>query len=487
MAESRFQPSFRGVAHQMRRGMLCLLALTVYGVGTSLTPATGQEQADAPSAWKDVELSPEFKELLTALKANGPFNDAARGFLEASILPQLESDANRSTLDEIRKKIRDRFLLSIGNEQAFTQASTLVRDKMNDLSRNAKADPFVRVQAMLLVGDLVDKARLPWTPALETLAAAAQDASLAPGVRVAAMVGLANHVNVLARLPAEQAAKVRESVSGVLAGILSSAPEAGKDGATATRPVATVWMAARGLAMLPQVMNPAMPDMAAKLVAVLGDASWPVDVRVRAAAALGRMAGKESGIDGSQAVAAIKKLAIVALESDRAEAKQQIERRAYTGGAGQPAFQPRQPMPPMGVMPGGQPSEDGLRETVCRRAAWRLYTLGDAIDPKATKGGLAPLLDKDGAEAKRLASVLKEAGEALDAGPYGDNLLAALNALDPAGAKKRADEAAKLAAAEPEADMPAEPGNEADPKAPADKKPSPKPGDSPFGESPFGK
>jgi hypothetical protein len=142
-------------------------------------------------------------------------------------------------------------------------------------------------------------------------------------------------------------------------------------------------------------------------------------------------------------------------------------------------------MPEMGGMPGmgGElPAEDGLRSAVCRRAAWRLYALGDAIVPDSKKGGLATLIDKDGDGAKQLAALLKDGGEALDAEPYGYVLLEALDELDPDGVKKRAAEAAPAGAAdEPEAPAPTEPA------APGKDKPAPKPAkkpDSPFGDSP---
>ena len=125
----------------------------------------------------------------------------------------------------------------------------------------------------------------------------------------------------------------------------------------------------------------------------------------------------------------------------------------------------------------GQPAEDGLSMAVCRRAAWRLYTLGDALVSDAKGGGLATLLGDDAAAAQQLARLLKDSGEKLDVDPYGYVLLEALDDLDPAGAKKRAGLATPAAPAEKPAD--------AGPAVPGGDKPAPKPGDSPFGDSPF--
>jgi hypothetical protein len=481
---------FRLRADRGIRGLIpgiVVATLCCTGLGR-MSAGLAQPAENAFATWKDVEASPQFKDVSTALRGGGPFNDAARDFLSTAILPQFESEENLPTLDDVRKKIRDRVLLVIGNDDSFAQAGTFVMDRLDEFARDANRDPLLRVNAMLFIGEMTDKGRLPWATALPTLAAAAQDAALDPAVRIAALTGLSNHLASLTRLSGDQATAVRAAIAATLPTLLPPAAAGNPAGGVEPRSHAASWLAARGLGMLPLAVNPATPDIAARLVAVIDDPSWPVDVRVRAAAALGKTVGAESGVATEPVLKAIRTLAIAALDADRLEARRLLELQAYkagggAGAGGAPGFVPRGPMPGMAGSVGEALAEDGLRSGVCRRAAWRLYTLGDAIVPDSKKGGLAALIEKDGDSAKQLAALLKESGEALDAEPYGYVLLKALDELDPDGVKKRAAEAAPAGAAdEPEAPAPAEPA------APGTDKPAPKPApkpDSPFGDSPF--
>lgn len=469
--------------HPMHRLPACLgVAVTGLAILPAMVSARAQDagQAGAATTWKDVEQSAAFKEMATAIKGSGySFDDTAKTFLQTSLFPLLEHEANRPTLDDVRKKIRDRFLLGIGNDQAFEQANAFVSASMADVARNAKADPVVRVQAMLLIGDLTDKGRLPWTPAAETLAAAVRDSSLASGVRVAAMAGLGLHANALPRLAADRAETVRTTVAAAVESLLEAAAA---EKPARSRGVEEAWMASRGLGILPTVMNSAGAEMASRLTATIEDASWPIDVRVRAAAALGKTVGPESGVKGPEAVAALRNLAIASLEADRVDANRVLDLREYTGGAGQPAFQPGGPMPPMGGPASKGPNEDGFSELACRRTAWRLYTLGDAIDGKGRKTTLASLCEGNEAEeAKTLAALLKQSGERLTTEPFGYVFFKVFEAVDPAAAKKHADELARRPVEEPGPAEGGEPPGDA-----KDQKPGTKPNESPFGDNPFG-
>lgn len=445
-----------------------------------LAPASAQPAGDAVAAWKDVEASPQFKEVATALKGGGPFGDAAREFLATVILPQFEVAENLPTLDDVRKKIRDRLLLVIGSNDSFEQASGFVRDSLDRVARDTNGDPLLRVNAMLFIGEMTDKGRIPWPAALQTLAAAADDTALDPAVRIAAVVGLGNHLSAVARLPGDQATAVRTTLAATLPSLLPP-PANDPDGGVVLRSPAAAWLAARGLGLLPQAMNPVTPDIAAQLVTVIDDASWPFDVRVRAAATLGKTAGLESGVAPLPLVESIRKLAIAALDADRLEAQRLVELQSFKAGVGAGGGGGRQgPMPGMVGIEGEQLAEDGLSTAVCRRAAWRLYTLGDAIVPDSKKAGLAAMIEKDAGAAEQLAALLKEMGETLDAEPYGYVFLKALDDLDPVGAKKRAAQAAREGTPEQPVDT-----APAAPVAPGDNMPAPKPNDSPFGASPF--
>lgn len=452
------------------------LAVVAGPIGMAGPPsALGQPPAAGFATWKDVELSPQFKEVITSLKSGGPFTDAARDYVASVILPQFDKDENLPTLDEVRKKIRDRLLLTIGDDSSFNQASTFVRDRLSEVARDPKADLLRRVNAMMFIGEMTDKARAPWSPALEPLAAAARDTTLDPAVRIAAVVGLNNHLADMPRMTADQAAAIRATVAATLPSLLPGSTNAPPGDAGARSPV-EAWLAARGFDMLPGVMNPVPREVASRLVAVIDDASWPFDSRVRAAVALGKTVGPESGVDPQAVVASIRGIAVAALDADRLAGQRLIELQSFAAGAGPPGSLP-------GVVPGtaeaggGEVAKDGLSTAICRRAAWRLYSLGDAIVPDSKTGGLAALLDQGAESAQQIAVLLKEIGVAIDAEPFGNVLLRSLNELDPAGAKKRA-------AGDRKPDAPQQP-TDAGPAAPGNDKPPAKPSDSPFGDSPF--
>jgi hypothetical protein len=480
-----FQQFFRLTCGRYGRTKAAVILAALFSLGGpgAPPPACGQPPADGFATWKDVEMSPQFKEVVAGLKSEGPFNEAARTFVTSVILPQFDKAENLPTLDEVRKKIRDRLLLAIGNEAAFTEAGSFIRDRLAGIVRDPQADLLQRVNAMMFIGEMTDKERIPWQPALETLAAVARDPDLDPAVRIAAVAGMNNHLGGVTRMTAEKGAAVRAAVAASLSDVLPPPVADPKDAAARHSPAAS-WLAARTMAVLPRVMNPVSPEIASRLVAMIDDASWPVDVRVRAAAALGKTVGAESGVNAPTVIASVRDLAIMALDSDRREGKRLTELQSFMAGAGAGGGIPgpmRGAMPGMGPdmmgIDGEQAAEDGLSMAVCRRAAWRLYTLGDAILPDAKKGGFAALLDQDADAAGRLAVLLKEIGETLDAEPYGYVLLQGLDDLDPAGAKKRAGLATPADAPQQPADSsPAKPGND---------KPAPKPTDSPFGDSPF--
>lgn len=463
-------------SHLRPLAMVSSAVLSIAGLGGSV-PVLAQPPAGEFASWKDVETSPQFKEVTTALKGDGGFNDAARNLVTTAILPQLANDDNLPAIDEVRKKIRDRFLLAIGNQASFEQASLFVRDRLDGIARDANADLLQRVNAMVFLGEMTDKGRNPWPPALQSLAAAAGDPGLDPAVRIAAVTGIMNHLARLRGMTGDQATATRTTVAAVLPNLLPEPAPEGKEPA-APRSQAASWLAARSFGLLPQVMNPIPPEIAARLVAVIDDPSWSFDVRVRAAMALGKTAGPDSGVDAPAVLASIRSLAIAAVDADRLEGQRLTTLQSFQSGGGAAGrFAPQGPMPMPGGIDGENVAEDGLSIAVCRRAAWRLYTLGDSIVPDAKSGGLAALLGNDAAAAQRLASLLKESGEAVDAEPYGYVLLEALDDLDPAGAKKRSGLATPTAPLEKPAD--------AVPALPNGDKPMPKPTDSPFGDSPF--
>ena len=415
--------------------------------------------------WGKVEACREIRELKEKLREGGQVDDAARLFLAETALPQLALEDNRSTIERTRKRIREILLADVGDEKAHGDISLMIEEFMTAVARDDQADPAVRVNAMLLVGELKAKNGKPWPPAASALAAAAGDKSLPAGVRIAAMVGVTKHVTA-----GERDAGAIETLAPPVIAILTEPPVPGGG-------IEHDWLVSRAVQLVPLLARPAPPQVAGGIVTLLGDETRPIDLRVRAAAALGATADAESGVDVAAAVEAIRKLAITALESEEQAAaarrlEDQYRRGGTAGNAGSGMPAPPPPPPGMPAMPGtglegmGLPVVDPLAtpEQACRRAAWRLHTLGTAILSADQKQGLAVLLGDAGEAAKTLAGQLVSEGFVIDADPVEDALLDALDVLRPPVAGEKA---AKRPARQPKPDEPADDGGkpDGDPKA----------------------
>jgi len=407
--------------------------------------------------WPKVEACREIRELKEKLREGGQVDAAARLFLEETALPQLALDDNRSTIERTRKRIREILLADVGDEKAYGDVSLLIAEFMTALARDDQADPAARVNAMLLVGELKAKNGKPWPPAALALAAAAGDKGLPDGVRIAALAGVARHVTA-----GEGDEAIAKTFGPPVIAILT-------EPATPDSGIEHDWMVSRAVQLVPLLARPAPPKVAGAIATLLGDETRPIDLRVRAAAALGATADADSGVDTAAAVEAIRKLAITALESEeKAAAARRLEDLYRRGGAadkagpGMPAPPPGMPaMPGMGFEGMGPPVVDPLAtpEQACRRAAWRLHTLGTAILSADRKQGLALLLGDAGEAAKTLAGQLVGEGLTIDADPVEDALLDALDVLRPPVAGEKA---AKRPARQPKPDEPADDGGKPD-------------------------
>lgn len=414
--------------------------------------------------WTKVEAAREMRELKEKLREGGQFEANARQFFEETALPQLALEENRSVIERTRKRIRDLLLGDVAEDKAYGEISLLVAEFMTALARDEQADPVVRVNAMLLVGELKAKSGKPWPPAALALAAAAGDKSLPDAVRIAALTGVARHA---AAGSGDDA--IAKTFGPPVAAILA-------EPAAAERAAEHEWLVSRALQIVPLLVRPAPPKLAATLAGFVTDETRPIDLRVRAAAAIGATADATSGIDAAALVEAIRKLAITALESEeKAAAARRFEDR-YRRGGGVPGA------PPGGEFGGPQafgfdgqplPVVDPLAipEQACRRAAWRLYTLGTAILSADGKQGLALLMGDAAEPAKELAKQLTGEGLTLDGDPVEDALLDALDVLRPPAAGEKA---AKRPVRQPKPDEPA-----ADEQKPA-ADPNASPFDNPF-------
>jgi hypothetical protein len=406
------------------------------------TAATALAQDEPQFAtWAKAEAADEAKKYVEQLK-KGEFDAAAQAFLEQIALPQLALDGNRKTIERTRRRMRD-VLLNDKNAEAaaLEKASRAAVDWLVAQARNPQVDPAVRVNAMLFVGELRGKDGRPWPGATAALSGAAADAKLPAGVRVAAVAGLARHVDA-ARSAGGGDPQLAQATAKSLLTIMTAAPSA-TDGA------ASDWLVSRALDMVAVVMPQATPEAAAAIAAILDDASRAVDVRVRAAAALGTMATADATINAAQAVAAIRGLAVEAVKADLATAAERAIAARMSG-------QPVQGMMPGGIegggvgfpgggfpggagFPGGGGEfggnagvpDDPIDALVVRRDAWRLMTLANAVEAADGSRGLATLLAANAADgAKTIAKVLREAAVSLHESPDATSLKQALVAIE---------------------------------------------------------
>jgi len=421
--------------------------------------------------WTKLELADATREFKERLKEAGSLDQASRTFLVQDALPQLANEENRSSIERVRRRIREFLLTEIGSPQVLAAANGVVADFMEALARDGAADPVARVNAAVLIGELRNQEGKPWPDAVPRLAGLSKDAKAIPAVKIAALSGLSRFGPALAATP-ETTAAVGQALMGILA-------EPAVDG----RPE-NDWLVGRALGLLPSLVQEYSKPVAEQIAKILDDESRAIDVRVRAAAALGARAGAKSAIDAGQAVAAIKALAIRTLSADleAAEKKQAEERyRHFVGG--KPAEQ--------GSAAAGQGTAAMLPEQVVRREAWRLITLAGALDggdgATATGGaragaaaggkGLAGVAEPAVAQqATALAATLRKAALALDAEPNGQAVVAALDILRPTAKKSKPP---RQDGVEPAGEKPA-PDRQA---PPADERP---PQPSPFESSPFG-
>ena len=342
------------------------------------------------AGWTKVEASREVREIKERLREGGQLDKAARDFFEATVLPQLELDENRSLIERTRKRIRELALGDVADDKAYGEIALLLAERMTALARDEQAEPVVRVNAMLLVSELKSKDGKPWPPAALALASAAGDKELPVAVRIAALVGVAKHVAA----GGGDEAVVKTFGPPVMAILAEPTPP--------DQAVEHDWLASRALQLVPLLMQPAPPKASALLAALVADEARSIDLRVRALEA-----------------------------EEKAAAARRFEDRYRRGGAA-PAGGPAAP-PGMAFDGQPLPAFDPLAipEQACRRAAWRLFALGTAILSADGKQGLATLLGDAGGPAQELARQLVNEAARIDKTPDEDALLDALDSLRP--------------------------------------------------------
>ena len=308
---------------------LCAVAMA----GGVVTLASAQEPKY--SSWKQVEAAPETRDFLTAMKGGGGLDAATSTYLEEVVFPQFTMPDNQGDLDEVRDRMRTRILGSFATDDVQNAANRLVTQGMQRLVADDTLGMGVRFNAILLIGELEAKSGGLWPEALQPLATVAADTSMPLSLRVGAMIGLSQHLSRAAN----------RSDPAILAAMLPAAEQAlmasfeKPENESPSEQLAAEWLASQVLRLLPQVMPKASPGVAARVFGVLADQSRGLDLRVRAAYALGTTADAGSAIDVAEAVAIVEALAIDTLASDVALADERaFERDFLSAGGGQGGF-----------------------------------------------------------------------------------------------------------------------------------------------------
>lgn len=237
------------------------------------------------------------------------------------------------------------------------------------------------------------------------LAKVIADEQAAAGDRIAAMVNLQAQAKKIA---ADQQAA--EAVAPAVWGVIAKPPVGD--------PKAMAWLVSRGLELLPVL--PVTPDMVKTVAGIVADPSRDLDVRIRAAVALGALAPKTPPAQPADTLAAIRSLAIASLQSELDEAaRRRLETEFSMGSLASmnmslPAETGLRPEG-FGLRGGreglGAEDVDSVSQAECRRAAWRLAQLADAIaSGTGTKaaGLFTGMEAADKAQAEALAEGIRE-------------------------------------------------------------------------------
>jgi hypothetical protein len=203
-----------------------------------------------------------------------------------------------------RKELRSSDLgKKSGAPAVHEHLNALLLDFMNQLATDGEFHPAVRVNAMLMIGDLnsveptATTAAVPLPDALKTLMATIGDDKLPDGVRAAAMVGIQRHAYEGVTDP-----DARKALSVAMLRLVGEDPPTGAGAA------GRQWIMAQAAEALGLLKDPAAFPALLKMAA---NGKLRLCTRCMAAKSLGRLnyAGA-SGVDAAEAAAVLGKLLV---------------------------------------------------------------------------------------------------------------------------------------------------------------------------------
>jgi len=313
---------------------------------------------------------------------------------------------------------------------ASKQAADEVVSHLTTIARNKTVDIIKSVNAALLLGELQGPQQqllAAATPALEKIVL---DDTVTPAVRVAAMRGLSARGEALRSRSAGDTARKQATA---LLPTLTAVCMLGNDSLS---PAGRNWLQERTLDLAADLVGLIGEDKAvlrplqAAVVALLEDASRPINLRVRAATVVKALALSGIELPIKTTSEQITEIALAAVRDDWDAIERQKLEDMLSGTAGQDVATM--------LGPTGEPLENEtgyLPEARCLQTSWRLVCLAAAID------GLADGLTDGNDQLKNEAAALRRLGLDIYESPKDKTVLAAIKKLIPeAAAKLKAEE-----------------------------------------------
>ncbi len=292
---------------------LVLAAFCLFGF--ACLPAVAQVKEISFDEIKPDEHQKKFEFTVLQLFREGKFGPGEEekfaDFFNLYNFPRWTLKDNHPQLVELRKKLRQA-LISAGrspNTQVHERLNAIVLDFMNALAndrhptenRAAKFHPIVRLNAMLMIGELNEveppaRAAQPMPDALPVLMKNAEDPKQIEAVKIAAVVGILRHLALGAVAEPEQ-----KQIAALMLKLLKSPLPEGQsaDG--------HAWLQTQAGEVLRRLNSSGSVgpggEIAAALAAVVGDKRAPLNSRCDAARQLGRLTFAKGPYIGDCAIA----------------------------------------------------------------------------------------------------------------------------------------------------------------------------------------
>ena len=259
----------------------------------------------------------------------GPFTNYYQLYF-FPLLTQTNDDDLKNLPDERQKFIKQHLEISgtrLADQEVHNTLTSLTLNTMMLVARDKEFHPAVRYNAMLLIGSLNDReavraagaggaAPVPMARALPFIFDEFKRADNTDAIRVAALLGLAHHLQWENEKPASVAPMSAADRQAIIDELLKLAqakePPQGRSAA------GHVWLRRRAVEALGfAAAKKPVPTIATALDALLKDGAQPLDLRCTAAATIGKISYQQPVAIDSQAVA--KELGLLALVGCDAE------------------------------------------------------------------------------------------------------------------------------------------------------------------------